>query len=144
MAVVRRVSVVEAKKLLDEGYAYLDVRTTEEFGARHPSGAINVPLSLPGPAGGIANPEFLDVILRVLPTDAKIVVGCSTGVRSLRAAELLLAAGYTDVVDMRAGLDGARSAFGSKTEKGWADEGLPVSSGADAGSYASINPHRNF
>ena len=143
MSVVRRVSVVEAKKLVDEGYAYLDVRTTEEFGARHPSGAINVPLSLPGPAGSTANPEFLDVILRVFPTDAKIVVGCSTGVRSLRAAEMLLAAGYTDVVEMRAGLDGARSAFGSKTEKGWADEGLPVSSGADRGSYFEVKAARS-
>ena len=133
MAVVRRVSVVEAKKLVDEGYAYLDVRTTEEFGARHPSGAINVPLSLPGPAGSTANPEFLDVVLRVFPIDVKIVVGCSTGVRSLRAAEMLLAAGYTDVVEMRAGLDGARSAFGSKTEKGWVDEGLPVSPVPTAG-----------
>jgi len=86
MAVVKRVSVLEAKKLVDEGYAYLDVRTIEEFGARHPTGAINVPLSLPGPAGTTVNPEFLEVILRVFPTDSNIVVGCSTGVRSLRAA----------------------------------------------------------
>jgi rhodanese-related sulfurtransferase len=144
MAVVRRVSVLEAKKLVDEGYAYLDVRTIEEFGARHPSGAINVPLSLPGPAGATANPEFLEVILRVFSPDAKIVVGCSTGVRSLRAAEMLLAAGYTDVVEMRAGLDGARSAFGSKTEKGWAEEGLPVSQGIDEGAYALINPNKTI
>src|SRR6516162_6613340 len=30
---VRRVSVLEAKKLVDEGYCYLDVRTVEEFAA---------------------------------------------------------------------------------------------------------------
>src|ERR1043165_9635934 len=55
MAVVRRVSVLDAKKLVDEGYAYLDVLSIEEFGARHPTGAINVPLSLSGPAGTTAN-----------------------------------------------------------------------------------------
>jgi len=143
MAVVRRVSVQDAKKLVDEGYVYLDVRTIEEFGARHPFGAINVPLSLLGPAGTTTNAEFLDVIMKRFLPDAKIVVGCSTGVRSVRAAEMLLAAGYTQVVEMRAGLDGVRNAFGSKTEKGWAEEGLPVSQGADAGSYFEVKAARS-
>ena len=140
---VRRVSVSEAKKLVDEGYVYLDVRTMEEFGGRHPSGAINVPIAMLGPTGTTANAEFLDVILRVFSPDAKIVVGCSTGVRSLQAAEMLLCAGYTHIVEMRAGLDGVRNAFGSKTEKGWAEEGLPVSHGADAGSYLEVRAARS-
>jgi rhodanese-related sulfurtransferase len=140
---VRRVSVLEAKKLIDEGYSYLDVRTVEEFAARHPSGAINVPLSMVGPAGTIANAEFMNVIMGAFSPDAKIVVGCSTGVRSLRAAEMLLTAGYGGVVEMRAGLDGARNAFGAKTEKGWTDEGLPVSSGDDAGSYLAVKAARS-
>lgn len=143
MAVVRRVSVLDAKKLVDEGYVYLDVRTIEEFSARHPSGAINVPLSLLGPAGTRANAEFLDVIMKLFSPDAKIVVGCSTGMRSVRAAEMLLSAGYTQVVEMRAGLDGVRNAFGAKTEKGWAEEGLPVSHGADAGSYLEVKAARS-
>jgi rhodanese-related sulfurtransferase len=140
---VRRVSIPEAKNLLDEGYSYLDVRTVEEFAARHPSGAINVPLSVGGPAGSFANSEFMDVIMSAFSRDAKIVVGCSTGVRSLRAAEMLIAAGFSGVVEMRAGLDGARNAFGAKTEKGWAEEGLPVSSGADPGSYLAVKAARS-
>jgi rhodanese-related sulfurtransferase len=140
---VRRVSVLEAKKLIDEGYVYLDVRTIEEFAVRHASGAINVPLSLLGPVGTTANTEFMDVIMRVFSPDAKIVVGCSSGVRSLRAADLLASAGYRYVVEMRAGLDGARNGFGAKTEKGWAEEGLPVSQGADAGSYFEVKAARS-
>ena len=143
MTAVRRVSVLEAKRLVDEGYVYLDVRTIEEFGARHPSGAINVPLSLLGPAGTTANAEFLEVIMRVFSLDARIVVGCSSGVRSVRAAEMLLSAGYANVVEIRAGLDGVRNAFGAKTEKGWAEEGLPVSQGTDAGSYFAVKAARS-
>ena len=140
---VRRVSVLEAKKLVDEGYCYLDVRTVEEFAARHPTGAVNVPLSMVGPAGSIANPEFMSVIMGMFAPDAKVVVGCSTGVRSLHAAEMLVAAGYTGVVEMRAGLDGARNAFGAKTEKGWADEALPVSAGDDSGAYFAVKAARS-
>jgi rhodanese-related sulfurtransferase len=140
---VRRVSVLEAKRLVDEGYSYLDVRTVEEFAARHPSGAVNVPLSMVGPAGSIANAEFMSVIMGVFAPDAKVVVGCSTGVRSLRAAEMLLDAGYIGVVEMRAGLDGARNAFGARTERGWADEGLPLSSGDDGGSYFAVKAARS-
>jgi rhodanese-related sulfurtransferase len=135
---VRRVSVQEAKKLLDDGYLYLDVRTVEEFAACHPAGAVNVPLSLLGPAGTTANTEFVPLILKAFSREAKIIVGCAQGVRSLRAAEMLAAAGFGHVVEMRAGLDGLRNAFGAKTEKGWADEGLPVASGSDDGDYQKV------
>ena len=56
---------------------------------------------------------------------------------------MLLSAGYAHVVEMRAGLDGVRSAFGAKTEKGWAEEGLPVSYGSDAGSYFEVKAARS-
>ena len=139
---VRRVSPSEAKNLLDLGYHYVDVRSVEEFDALHPSGAINVPVLLPGPHGGVsAHTEFLTVMARLFPRDAKIVVGCATGMRSLRAAELLLGAGFTDVVDQRAGMDGVRSAFGGLLEPGWTEAGLPVSSGPDAGSFDVVRDH---
>ena len=131
---VRRVPPLEAKRLVDEGYTYVDVRTVEEFDVRHPAGALNVPLAS-SQGGG-----FLAVMQSLFGFDAKIVVGCATGVRSLRAARMLADAGFLEVVDQRAGLDGARSPFGALLEPGWKAAGLPTASGADEGSFAALMP----
>jgi rhodanese-related sulfurtransferase len=123
---VKRVSPQEAKDLIDqEGYVYVDVRSVPEFDAGHPAGAYNVPLNHMGPAGMTANPDFLAVMEKVFPKDAKLVVGCKGGGRSLRAAGLLEQAGYASVVDQRAGYDG-------HAEPGWRPAGLPVSQDAPA------------
>ena len=136
---VRRLTPGEAKSLLDLGYAYVDVRSVAEFEDLHPTGALNVPLHAPGPRGAPpSTAEFLTAMGRIFAKDAKIVVGCATGVRSLRAAELLLGAGFTDVVEQRGGMDGARGPFGNLVDAGWAQAGLPVSSGPDAGSWARL------
>ena len=37
----------------------------------------------------------------------------------MRAAQALVAAGFTNVIDQRAGWDGARDSFGQVTEPGW-------------------------
>jgi rhodanese-related sulfurtransferase len=135
---LKRVSALEAKQLVDEGYTYVDVRTVQEFDARHPAGALNVPLTVLGPRGASPNHDFLPTMRRLFALDAKIVVGCATGIRSQRAAEMLLGAGFVDVADQRAGLDGARGAFGGVQEPGWAASGLPTATGSDAGSYEAI------
>lgn len=138
---VRRVSPEEAKSLLDLGYFYVDVRTVQEFHALHPVGALNVPLppAATPTAVSSANGAFVATMERFFSRDAKIVVGCATGVRSLRAAELLVAAGFADVIEQRAGIDGVRGAFGNLVERGWAEAGLPVTSGHDAGSFDSLD-----
>jgi len=138
MAGIKRVSPLEAKSLLDQGYTYLDVRTVEEFHAGHPTGAWNVPLNVAGPAGSQMNPKFAATIEAIFDRDAKIVVGCATGVRSLRAAEILTSMGYREVVDQRAGFGGSRSPFGARAEPGWAELGLPSSRGPDPGSYGAL------
>jgi rhodanese-related sulfurtransferase len=136
---VRRVSPSEAKSLLDLGYSYIDVRSVEEFHELHPTGALNVPLMAGGRQRGFPSSEaFLAFMRRLFAQDAKIVVGCATGVRSLAAGELLVAAGFTDVVDQRAGMDGSRGPFGNLVEPGWTEAGLPVASGPDAGSFAAL------
>lgn len=136
---VKRISPVEAKALLDEGYTYLDVRSEPEFAAGHPTGAVNVPLMHAGPAGMTPNPDFLDVVTRAFGKDAKLVVGCQAGGRSLRAAEALVAAGFGSLVDQRAGFGGSGGAFGGAGEPGWRACGLPVTTGAPAGaSYADV------
>ena len=133
---VKRVGVDEARKLLgEEGYAYLDVRTVREFDEGHPEGAYNVPIA----EMGRANPDFVAIVKATFPTDAKLVVGCKTGSRSLRAAEILLSQGYTDIVDLRPGILGAMDPFGRVTEPGWQPAGAPVSKTALAGrTYAEL------
>src|SRR5262245_23827295 len=139
MSNLTRVSPAEAKKLIDEqGYRYIDVRTEPEFAAGHPQGAQNVPIMHAGPRGMVPNPEFLEVCQALYPRDAKVVVGCRSGQRSLRAAEVLVGAGYTNIVDQRAGYDGARDAFGGVVEPGWAAAGLPTETSTVGGSYAEL------
>ncbi len=126
----KRISPEEAQSLIaDEGYTYVDVRTDAEFTAGHPKGAANVPYMLAGPAGMTKNPDFLDVMKAVYPLDARLVIGCKSGGRSLKAVTELLGAGYTALVDQRAGFDGARNSFGKVTEDGWSQKGLPVETG---------------
>ena len=122
---VKRVSPQEAKDLIDrEGYVYVDVRSIPEWDEGHPTGSFNVPLNHLGPAGMAPNPDFLAVMEKSFAKDAKLVVGCKGGGRSLRAAGLLEQAGWQTVVDQRAGFDGGG-------EPGWRPAGLPVSRESD-------------
>ena len=140
MSDVPRISPAEAyAKVTGEGYTYVDVRAEDEFEEGHPAGALNVPLLVRGPAGLEPNPEFLGVMERLFARDAPIVVGCQKGGRSLRAARALVAAGFTRVVDQRAGWDGVRGTFGEVLEPGWARAGLPSATGTPAGcTYAEV------
>lgn len=139
MSTLKRVSPHEAKKLIDdEGFTYLDVRSEAEYFGGHPAGAHNVPLLHAGPAGMTPNPDFLAVASAVYPKDQKLVVGCKAGGRSLRAAEALIAAGFTNIIDQRAGYDGPRDAFGKVAEPGWSPSGLPTEVETPGGSYADL------
>ena len=131
---VKRVSPDDARELMDkDGYAYLDVRSVPEFEAGHPTGAFNIPLLHMGPAGMSPNPDFMREVQKAFPTDAKLVLGCKAGGRSLRAAEMLQAAGFQAIVDQRAGFEG------SATEAGWRPRGLPTAAKAEPGrTYESL------
>lgn len=109
----KRVSPTEAKALVDQGWAYVDVRTEEEFAAGHPEGAYNVPIG----------DRFLAAMERLFAGDrgAQVVIGCQAGGRSMRAASVLEQCGWTSIVDQRAGFGG------SGGEPGWAAAGLPTS-----------------
>jgi rhodanese-related sulfurtransferase len=130
---LKRVSPQDARDLMEkEGYVYVDVRSIPEFEAGHPAGAYNVPLAHLGPQGMAPNTEFLTVMERSFPKDAKIIVGCKSGGRSLQAATVLLSSGFTQVIDQRAGFAGA-------TEPGWAPLGLPTATEAPPDhSYAGL------
>jgi rhodanese-related sulfurtransferase len=140
MGDIKRVSPAEAKRLVDEdGYVYVDVRSVAEFEAEHPTGAVNVPLMHAGPAGMTPNNDFVAVMTAAFPKDAKLVLGCKGGNRSLRAANVLKQQGWTNLIDQRAGFDAARDPFGQITEQGWKAAGLPTETGAGGiRSYDSV------
>lgn len=139
MSEPKRVSPQEAQALLAEGYVYVDVRSEAEFAEGHAAGAYNVPLMHAGGGGMTPNTRFREVMRARFPLDAKLIVGCKAGNRSLRAANALLADGYTDVVDQRAGWDGVRDPFGKLSEPGWGPAGLPSETGEPADrSYATL------
>jgi rhodanese-related sulfurtransferase len=136
---MKRISPKEAKALVDQGWTYLDVRSEPEFDAGHPAGALNIPLLHAGPAGMTPNPDFLKVVEKVFPKETKLVVGCQSGGRSMRASQLLESNGYKEIADQRAGWGGARDQFGRITEPGWEAEKLPVESGKPEGrSYPDL------
>jgi rhodanese-related sulfurtransferase len=133
MTDITRISPQEASEKLAEGYTYVDVRTVEEFAAGHPAGAVNVPIALAASGTMVENGDFVRVMGAAFPKDARIIVGCKAGGRSLRAAKVLTGAGYTNVVDQRAGWDGARNGFGQLVEPGWSRAGLPAEQGQPPG-----------
>jgi rhodanese-related sulfurtransferase len=125
---IQQVTPDEVEKLLSEGYRYLDVRTEAEFADGHPATAVNVPVVFPDPATRqmAVNPDFLRVVEAHFPKATNIVVGCLSGGRSQRAAELLAQAGYSHVVNMQGGFGGARDQTGRTVVAGWNERGLPV------------------
>jgi rhodanese-related sulfurtransferase len=136
---MKRVSPKEAQELMGAGWTYLDVRSVPEFEQGHPAGAVNVPLMHTGAAGMTPNEDFLAVVGAAFPKETKLVVGCQAGGRSARAAQLLEAAGYSELADQRAGFGGSRDGGGRTIELGWAAQGLPVNKGQPAaGSYEAL------
>ncbi len=150
------ISPAEAyERMKDESFTYVDVRTEAEFAAGHPDGAFSVPVmcvappsghtGAPGASGMEPNPDFLSVMEKSFAKDAPLIVGCKMGGRSARAAQVLTGAGFTRVVDQRAGWDGAKGPFGELIEPGWSRVNLPTETGQPAGrSYASLRAKASF
>jgi rhodanese-related sulfurtransferase len=147
---MKHASVSEAHALQQQGYAYVDVRSTREFADGHPAGAINVPLIEPDPDTGqmMPNPDFARVMQSAFESDAKLLIGCQVGGRSMRAAQMLGAFGFTDVINVRGGFSGMRDPLGRTVDPGWVDRDLPVETGQpDGRSWADVleradNPSR--
>lgn len=138
MSDIKRVLPEEAQTLLDEGYTYIDVRSEPEFEQGHVPGAYNVPLMHQAPGGMQPNPDFERVMRAAFGRDQKLLLGCRSGGRSMRAAQILAGAGYTDLVDLQTGWEGSRDAFG-RVNPGWGKKGLPVETGQpEERSYAAI------
>ena len=123
---VKRVMPDEADRLMRDGYTYVDVRSESEWQSGHAPESVNIPVAFLVPGQGFApNRDFVAVCERNFAKDAKLLVGCKTGARSHRAAEMLQAAGFTDVRDICGGMMGEMSPTGQMVP-GWAARGLPV------------------
>lgn len=106
---VPEVDVHQAKAMVDAGALVIDVRGAEQFAYRHVPGAVLVPLSVlrtaipPAIAAAKARP---------------VLVYCNEGlVHGPEGTHLLQQAGFTNVVNMKAGIEG------------WSAAGLPVIKG---------------
>lgn len=130
---VKRITPKEANELMAQGYLYLDVRSIPEYEQGHPTGAYNAPLLHMGGGGMSPNGEFVAVISKAFPRDAKLVLGCKSGGRSQRAAMMLEAAGFTQLVEMKGGWGGEQDQYGRVVEAGWSTLQLPSEKSATAG-----------
>ena len=123
-----RISPEEAQGLMEEGHVYLDVRTEEEFAGGRVPGSVNIPVFTRGPMGMQPNPSFLEQVNTRFPKDSALITACLRGGRSMRAAQMLVDDGYTQVVDMRGGYDAELDPGGNVSYPGWARRGLPTES----------------
>ncbi|MBW6471038.1 MAG: rhodanese-like domain-containing protein [Methanosarcinaceae archaeon] len=88
------ISVEQAKQMIDNNEVFiLDVRTQEEFNAGYIEAATLIPV------------DELASRLGEVPEDAKILVYCRSGNRSVTASNILINAGYTEVYNMLGGIN---------------------------------------
>ena len=103
---ITRVSPAEAlARMRDDGYAYLDVRSEQEFSLGHPEDAYNLALQHMGEQGMVDNPDFVRAAQAAFGKDDRLVIGCRSGRRSMRAAQMLIDVGFTQVIEQRAGFE---------------------------------------
>ena len=94
---VKQVSTTELKPLLnDRKRFYLDVRTPAEFKGNHIKGFKNIPL------------QTLNRQLNQIPKDKEVLVICQSGMRSKQAVKVLKKAGYSNVTEVRGGMNAWR------------------------------------
>ncbi len=134
---MKEISPKDAYDLLqkDPECMYLDVRSIPEFEQGHPIRAINIPILHFSPGMGMMpNEEFPAVVEANIPAEAKLLIGCKTGIRSARACEILSQLGYSNVTNVRGGFVGVMDQRGNVTEPGWSLLRLPVCAGCEEGS----------
>lgn len=117
---IERISPAEALRRQREGVPLIDVREAHERATGHAEGARGVARDVLEAEPGAALPD----------REAPVMLICQMGGRSLKAAEVLLAAGYARVASVEGG-----------TER-WIAEGLPVTRPAgDVDFYERYSRH---
>lgn len=91
------ISVIEADKfeqqIEKENVQLIDVRTPEEYRAGHIEGAINIDFK---------GEEFLEQFSE-LDKDEPVYLYCRSGNRSAKASDLLVEAGFKNIIDLKGG-----------------------------------------
>jgi len=111
---VPELTVVQAKEELEQGHVnlLLDVREPAEWEKGHIPGVLLAPRGMlewyDDSSTPYAKPEL------TTQRDARIIVTCASGGRSMLAAQTLRKMGYTDVVNMAGGFNE------------WSKQGFPV------------------
>ncbi len=104
LATVEQAHEVLLKGQKAEPFLFLDVRTPGEYKSGHVPGAKNIPV------------QALAEHLAEVPKDKKVFVYCESGVRSTRATQTLVDAGFKNIINMKASMRGWRNA-GFETER---------------------------
>ncbi|CAN5869682.1 hypothetical protein BH24DEI2_BH24DEI2_00730 [soil metagenome] len=99
---IPEIAAADAEKHLETGAVLVDVREQNEYTEIRIPGSLLMPLSVFAERFG------------ELPKDKPLVMQCRSGARSAKAAEYLLANGYTDVTNLTGGI------------LAWNEAGLPV------------------
>ena len=109
-------SVVDAAARLeaDAAATYLDCRSAAEVATGVVEGSVNIPYPHDGDAELIEPADFVADADAEFARDDTILVGCRSGSRSILAAEILVDAGFTNVLHVDGGM------------KAWFKAGLPV------------------
>lgn len=128
---VRNISSSDVAGLQKEGWIVLDVRPVEESSRAPVANGVHVPLFVADTAndpaalikkatdfamgswwlGGthyVPNTAFLAEVQNKIPKDARVIVACQKGLRSLAACEQLARAGYQQLAWINGGFDTAR------------------------------------
>jgi len=91
----RNVKEVNYKDININEYIIIDVRSRREFSEGHMNGAINIPI-----------PDINKTIEKQIANkESKILVCCQYGVRSKKAAKILEDLGYTQIYNLKDGLE---------------------------------------
>lgn len=97
-----RISVAEAKEMMNDGAAVIDVREPHEYNGGHVPNAALIPVN-----SVFARREEL-------PKDQDVIFVCQVGQRSALACEMAAASGLTRIFNLEGGTDA------------WAGAGEPV------------------
>lgn len=106
---------------------FIDCRSEAEFFfVGHPIGAVHVPWA-EAPDWDV-NPNFVSEVRKLVShsIDRPVVLICRSGNRSVHAGQALEAAGFTKVINVLHGFEGALNEHHHRGElNGWRHDGLP-------------------
>ena len=89
----RNIKEISFEDIEKENYVLIDVRSKREYLEGHLNGAINIPLSI------------IKKSMNNIEKNKKILVYCQSGNRSKKALKILEDLGYTDIYNLKGGLE---------------------------------------